>query len=440
MVSAESATWGEYFNAASHDLDRNWLDGYVASNSVSYEQAHYDLIANEVKRRVQTIKAAANARNMNTRVMIYADMFDPQFNGNVPGNSNGANFYAWAREANFSETTVNLTTMKVLLCRDMQAVRNELVLNPWMYSRTTGGDPYDAAAPLTYFRNCGFKVVTGSAYCFPDSWDAMAEWIRVSELPENRATVIGHMALSFHDWINFPLYWNNSPRPPFFNVINDLTDIAPLSPLMTASPDPKLSCMADVNGDKREDIITFRGNGTYVSTANSDGRSYNKWTKWTNLFSLNSGWGTQYPRQVADVNGDGRADIVGFGCDDVWVSLSNGTSFESGQLWSDFYCHNDGWNGNTLKFVKDVDGDKKADLVGFGYYDVWVARSYGSYFGGGELWSQKFRWDDGWTSAMTLNVADMDADGRGDIVGIKTTRVLAAKSNGNAFVEIPLTT
>ena len=38
------------------------------------------------------------------------------------------------------------------------------------------------------------------------------------------------------------------------------------------------------------------------------------------------GWRSQdkYPRQVADVNGDGRADIVGFGQDAVFVSLANG--------------------------------------------------------------------------------------------------------------------
>jgi hypothetical protein len=29
-----------------------------------------------------------------------------------------------------------------------------------------------------------------------------------------------------------------------------------------------------------------------------------------------------HPRMMADTNGDGRADIVGFGSSGVWVSLS----------------------------------------------------------------------------------------------------------------------
>ena len=42
-----------------------------------------------------------------------------------------------------------------------------------------------------------------------------------------------------------------------------------------------------------------------------------------------SGWSSfdKYPRQVADVNGDGRADIIGFGQAATYVSLgqANGT-------------------------------------------------------------------------------------------------------------------
>ena len=45
--------------------------------------------------------------------------------------------------------------------------------------------------------------------------------------------------------------------------------------------------------------------------------------KWTNFW--------KFPRQVADVNGDGRTDIVGFGCDAVYVSFFkiNGNFFQA---------------------------------------------------------------------------------------------------------------
>ena len=31
----------------------------------------------------------------------------------------------------------------------------------------------------------------------------------------------------------------------------------------------------------------------------------------------------EYPRQIADINGDGKADIIGFGYDGVQTALSN---------------------------------------------------------------------------------------------------------------------
>ena len=43
-----------------------------------------------------------------------------------------------------------------------------------------------------------------------------------------------------------------------------------------------------------------------------------------NGFTVNDGGWTsfnQYPRQLGDINGDGRNDIVGFGGSEVYVSL-----------------------------------------------------------------------------------------------------------------------
>ena len=38
-----------------------------------------------------------------------------------------------------------------------------------------------------------------------------------------------------------------------------------------------------------------------------------------------------YVRTVGDVNGDGNADLVGFGLDGVYVALSNGIGFDAGR-------------------------------------------------------------------------------------------------------------
>ena len=35
-------------------------------------------------------------------------------------------------------------------------------------------------------------------------------------------------------------------------------------------------------------------------------------------------WGVEFPRFAVDLTGDGKADVIGFGTDGVWVSLANG--------------------------------------------------------------------------------------------------------------------
>lgn len=48
----------------------------------------------------------------------------------------------------------------------------------------------------------------------------------------------------------------------------------------------------------------------------------------TNLGSYNQGWRVdQYPRFVVDLNGEGKTDLVGFANDGVWTAVSkeNGT-------------------------------------------------------------------------------------------------------------------
>lgn len=63
-----------------------------------------------------------------------------------------------------------------------------------------------------------------------------------------------------------------------------------------------------------------------------------------------------YGQLLADVNGDGRADLVGGGFGTAYVRLSNGNGFAAAQSWGS------GW-GVDATLLGDVNGDGKADLV-----------------------------------------------------------------------------
>jgi len=152
-------------------------------------------------------------------------------------------------------------------------------------------------------------------------------------------------------------------------------------------------------------------------------------------YGRNNGWvsdGTdQYPRMAADVNGDGYADIVAISQTAVHVSLcSNGTSWEAVQVWSSNYAVNAGYanNGMYPRTLADVNGDGMADLVAFGNIGVFVALSTGSAFvENSDLFVGDYGMNTGWGSDGTDQyprmAADVNGDGKADIVAIGQSKV-----------------
>ena len=91
---------------------------------------------------------------------------------------------------------------------------------------------------------------------------------------------------------------------------------------------------------------------------------------WLRGFTINAGnWYSQdvYPRQLADVNGDGLADIVAFGCTKVYLVLSTGESFKYDGVWTEEFTRKTGnWYSQDMypRLLSDVNGDSFADIVG----------------------------------------------------------------------------
>ncbi|MFG1742514.1 FG-GAP-like repeat-containing protein, partial [Micromonospora chalcea] len=146
----------------------------------------------------------------------------------------------------------------------------------------------------------------------------------------------------------------------------------------------------DVDGDGRDDIVTFtRGTTGDVFVSLSDGTRFveDGW-KWHDSFAV----GNELPA-VGDVDGDGRDDIVTFTrgtTGDVFVSLSDGTRFvQHSWKWHDHFAF-----GDELPGVGDYNGDGRADVVTFTRgltADVFVSLSTGGGFGPpGNRWHDQF--------------------------------------------------
>jgi hypothetical protein len=81
---------------------------------------------------------------------------------------------------------------------------------------------------------------------------------------------------------------------------------------------------------------------------------------------------------LGDANGDGRADIIGFGISSVFVAYGqqNGSFALSYQASDDFGVNDPGFVSGTERATGDINGDGLADLVMFGEQGTYV--SYGN--------------------------------------------------------------
>jgi len=182
--------------------------------------------------------------------------------------------------------------------------------------------------------------------------------------------------------------------------------------------------VGDVNGDGKADIVGFGSAGAYVSL--STGSAFGTSTRWIATFGYSAGgWTSQdkYPRMLADVNGDGRDDIVGFASAGVYVSLSTGNGFASPTRWLNSYgVSAGGWTSQDRypRMLADMNGDGKDDVVGFSSARPLVALSTGSGFSTPLPWTNGFGASSSAWASQGRNprcAADVNGDGRADIVG-----------------------
>jgi hypothetical protein len=213
--------------------------------------------------------------------------------------------------------------------------------------------------------------------------------------------------------------------------------------------------LADVNGDGKADIVGFGADGVIVSLATGGGHFASPVSGIQN-FAFNPGGGgwtseNQYPRQLADVNGDGMADIVGFGADGVIVSLATGgghfASPVSGIQNFGFTPAGGGWTSQDQypRLLADVNGDGKADIVGFGADGVIVSLATGGgHFASPVSGIQNFGFTPtggGWTSENQYPrlLADVNDDHMADIVGFGADGAIVSLATGNGHFASPVT-
>ncbi|MFC5835505.1 S8 family serine peptidase [Nonomuraea insulae] len=202
--------------------------------------------------------------------------------------------------------------------------------------------------------------------------------------------------------------------------------------------------LADLTGDGRADIVGFGDGGVWVSRNNGNATFQALQLVVGNFGYEAGGWRVErHPRFLADLTGDRRADIVGFGDGGVWVSLNNGNgTFQALQLVvGNFGYEAGGWRVERHpRFLADLTGDRRADIVGFGDGGVWVSRNNGNgTFQAPQLAVGNFGYEaGGWRiERHPRYLADLTGDGRADIVGFGDGGVWVSLNNGNGTFQAP---
>jgi hypothetical protein len=190
-------------------------------------------------------------------------------------------------------------------------------------------------------------------------------------------------------------------------------------------PDDHLRLLADVNGDGRVDIVGFGDTGVHVSRGTTAGGFTAPSLTLLAFGHAAGGWDVfDHPRLVGDITGDGCADIVGFGNTGIQVSVANCSGgFSAPVLRATTPVVSSPW---TPRFLADVDGDGRLDVVAFDRDGTFTAlgRADGT-LGPVVLASTDFGQFKGlannyWSlDAHVRLVGDINGDGRADVVGIR---------------------
>ena len=201
--------------------------------------------------------------------------------------------------------------------------------------------------------------------------------------------------------------------------------------------DKHVRLLADINGDTKKDVVGFGEEGVWVSLATSAAGDLSAPFLAVPDFGYLQGWRVdRHIRTTADVNGDTFQDIVAFGEHGVWVALSIGTGFAAPQLvLPEFAPSAGGWLVDRHpRMLVDVNNDTQQDIVGFGQTGVWVSHSTGTGFAAPQLVLNDFGYNTGWRVDLHPRfVADLNNDGYKDIVGFGQESVYRSLGGPNGF-------
>ncbi|HUG40221.1 MAG TPA: VCBS repeat-containing protein, partial [Longimicrobiales bacterium] len=227
-------------------------------------------------------------------------------------------------------------------------------------------------------------------------------------------------------------------------------EFLPLQQSAAPVPTPYQVLRGDFNGDGRDDLVwshTVSGSAQVAVGFGQADATFDIAAAWTHPATPTEGWGNGYEVVVADVNGDGAADLVwnrrqNGESNAIYVALSNkdGTFTAGERIQHPVPNWQNGWRLHVGNMDGLVDGKKYDDLVwthvsGSGHA-IYIALSRGD--GTFTFGPRQSTAGGGW-SAYVARVGDVNADGWDDVVLNNSSGgnwVYVRRSNGDGTLTL----
>lgn len=204
--------------------------------------------------------------------------------------------------------------------------------------------------------------------------------------------------------------------------------------------------IGDIDGDGFADACLRLSTGLYCALNDRTGK-FGAYTLWSSAFSDANGWlssSTGDTLQLADVNGDGRADVCGRSTQGVVCALAQAGGFGPASLWTSAFSDAAGYGSAATYFrsfhLADVDGDGFADVCARSASGIQCAinTTKGGFGAASSFLSTEFTDAKGWLQEMygaTVQLADVNGDHKADVCGRSASGLVCAISTGTSFIN-----
>ena len=169
--------------------------------------------------------------------------------------------------------------------------------------------------------------------------------------------------------------------------------------------------------------VTDRG----VVCARSTGRGFEReqvWAAAAGPASTENGPESADSLVLADIDGDGRADACWTTTGALWCARSSGARFERAEIWSS----EPALSGGSRLFFGDLNGDVRADVCTLSESGVACALSTGHAFTRASTWlaPETSPASARLVRSVSLALADVNGDRRADLCGYGSSGVVCA--------------